>query len=130
MPNDPASLPQSDASPPTPDGPATPGISLHTQQAAPLERLLLGRLRAGQPTSLNQAVTQLCELHPELREALTAGAQPPSLAGPEAQRVWATLCRERWGQLYRTAGLVLTPAGEQRLNELWGRKREDTDGHE
>ncbi|MCY1703674.1 hypothetical protein [Deinococcus sp. SL84] len=86
-----------------------------------LERLLLGCLSVRQPTSLNQAVTRLCERHPELREALTAGAQPPSLAGPEAQRIWATFQREGWGRLYRTVGLLLTPAGEQRLDELWSR---------
>ena len=91
-----------------------------------LERLLLGCLCLRQPTSLNQAVTRLCGRRPDLREELTAGAQPPSLAGAEAQRVWATLCREGWGRLYRTAGFVLTPAGEQRLDELWNRKREDT----
>ncbi|WP_261665261.1 hypothetical protein [Deinococcus sp. Marseille-Q6407] len=88
-----------------------------------LERLLLGCLSVRQPTSLNEAVTRLCERHPELREVLTAGAQAPSLAGPGAQRLWATFQREGWGRLYRTSGLLLTPAGEARLDELWKRRQ-------
>lgn len=89
-----------------------------------LECLLLGRLSATQPTSLNNAVVTLCRKHPELTECLTAGAQPPFIASAEARKVWATLHHEGWARLYRTAGLLLTSAGEARLNELWARKED------
>ena len=112
-----------------PDSLAAFGRSLYTaQEDAPLipnlEYLLLGCLSMSRPTSLEQAVTKLCEKHPDLAEALSEGAPLPHKAGAQAQRVWRTLQQEGWARLYRTAGLVLTREGEQRLDVLWSRKEQ------